>query len=81
MRGLKIDPSTATEINNMAMKGVGKEGACKSVETSEKSHKMKYEINSRFPKDWDVGHLGKLLSNIKLEMFNRILTNADYMIG
>ena len=27
MRGLTIDPSTATEINNMVMKGAGNEGA------------------------------------------------------
>ena len=42
---------------------------------------MKYDINSRIPKDWNEGHLGKLLSNIKELIFNRILTNADYMIG
>ena len=29
MRGLTIDSSTATEINNMAMKGDGKKGAWK----------------------------------------------------
>ena len=34
MRSLTIDPDTATEINNMAMKGAGKEGAWKSIETS-----------------------------------------------
>ena len=42
---------------------------------------MTYDINSRIPKDWDVGHLGKCLSNIKEQRFNIILTNADYMIG
>ena len=42
---------------------------------------MKYDINSRILKDWDVGHLSKLLSNIKQQMFNIILTNADYMMG
>ena len=42
---------------------------------------MKYDINGRIPKDWDVRHLGKLLSNIKLQIFNIILKNADYMIG
>ena len=36
MRGLTIYPSIATEINNMAIKGAGKEGAWKSIETSEK---------------------------------------------
>ena len=36
MRGLTIDPDTATKSNNMAMKGTGKEGAWKSIETSEK---------------------------------------------
>ena len=64
----------------MAVKGARKEGAWKSIETSEKKHKMKYDIHGRIPKDWDVGHLGKLLSNIKEQIFNRILTNADYMI-
>ena len=44
------------------------------------NHKMKYDINSRIRKDWDFGHLGKLLSNIKQQIFKRILTNADYMI-
>ena len=42
---------------------------------------MKYDINSRISKDWDVGHLGNFLSNIKLLIFNIILRNADYMIG
>ena len=42
---------------------------------------MKYDINSRSPKNWDVGYLDKLLSNIKQQIFNIILTNADYMIG
>ena len=41
---------------------------------------MKYNIGSRIPKDWDTGNLDKLLSNIKLQIFNRMLTNADYMI-
>ena len=62
------------------MKGAGKEGDWKSIETTGKHHKMKYDINGRIPKDWDNGHLGKLLSNLKLQIFNRILTNADYMI-
>ena len=42
---------------------------------------MKYDINIRILKDWDVVHLGKLLSNTKQQIFNRILTNVDYMIG
>ena len=37
MRCLTIDPSTATEVNNMAMKSTGIEGTWKSIETSEKS--------------------------------------------
>ena len=41
---------------------------------------MKYDINSRIPKNWDTGHLGKLLSNIKKQIFNIILRNIDYMI-
>ena len=36
MRGLTIDTSTATEINNMAIEDAGKEGAWKSIDTSEK---------------------------------------------
>ena len=36
MHGLTIDPSTAAEINTMAIKGAGKEGAWKSIETLEK---------------------------------------------
>ena len=46
----------------------------------QKNQKMKYNINSRIPKDFDVGHLGKLLSNIKQQIINIILTNADYRI-
>ena len=42
---------------------------------------MKYDINSRTPKYWAGGNIGKLLSNIKEQTFNRILTNAYYMIG
>ena len=51
MRGLTIDSGTATSINNMALKGNGKEGAWKSIETSENIHKMKYDINSRIPNE------------------------------
>ena len=81
MRGVTIDPDTATEINTMAIKGAGKEGAWKLIETSEKNHNMKYDINSRIPKDWADGKLGKLLSNVEEEICYRILTNADCMIG
>ena len=49
MRGLIFDPSTATEINNMAMKGARKEGSWISIEKSKNSHKMKYDINGRIP--------------------------------
>ena len=35
MHDLTIDSSTAIEINKMAIKGTGKEGAWKSIETSE----------------------------------------------
>ena len=65
MRGLTINPDTAIEINTMAIQGAGKEGAWKPTEISEKSHRIKYDINSRIPKDWSDGNLGKLLSNIK----------------
>ena len=37
MRGLIINPGTATGINNMSMKHAGIKGAWKSIETSEKS--------------------------------------------
>ena len=42
---------------------------------------MKYDHNSRISKDWVDGNLGKLLSNIKELILNKILTNTDYMIG
>ena len=50
------------------------------IESSAKTNKMKYEINSRILKDRDSGYLGKLLSNIKQQIFDIILTNLDYMI-
>ena len=81
MRGLTIDPDTATEINNMAMKGAEKEGAWKSIETSEKNHKMKYDINIRIPKNWAGGNLGKFLSDIKLHIFDIMFKHTNYMIG
>ena len=63
----------------MPIKGAGKEGSWKSIETS-KNQKMKYDINGKIPKDWADGNLGKLLSNIKEQIFKRILTTADYII-
>ena len=42
---------------------------------------MKYEINSRIPKDWNDGHLGKLFKKIKEQIFDITLKNADYIIG
>ena len=81
MRGLIIDPSTATKINNMAMRGAGKEGAWKSIETSQKNHKMKYDHSSRFPQKLDNGYLGKLLSDIIEKIFDIMLQNTNYMIG
>ena len=65
MRGLTIDPSTATKINTMVTKGSGKEGVWKSIETLEKNHKMKYDHNSRIPQNRDTRNLCKLLSYIK----------------
>ena len=72
MRGLTIDPDTATAINKMATKGAGVKGAWKSIESSEKSHKMKYDINSRIPNDWYTDHLAKFLSGIKDKIFNKM---------
>ena len=39
MCGLTIDSDTATEINNMPMKGAGVKGAWKSIEISEQNIK------------------------------------------
>ena len=81
MRGLKIDLPTTTGIDEMAMKGPGTQGTWKSIESLAKNHKMKYDINSRIPKDQNVGHLGYFLSNIKQLIFDRTLKNLDYIIG
>ena len=42
---------------------------------------MKYDINSRTPKDWNDGHLGKFFKNIKERIFNITLTSVSYIIG
>ena len=42
---------------------------------------MKYDINSRIPKDWNTGHLGKLFKNIKEQIFDTTFKNASYNIG
>ena len=55
MRGLTIDPSTATEINNIAIKGAGKEGAWKSIETLEKIIKWSMTTAVEFPKAGILG--------------------------
>ena len=41
---------------------------------------MKYDINSRIPKNRNVGHLCTLLPNIKVQIFDRTLKNASYII-
>ena len=46
-----------------------------------KNHKTKYDISSRIPKYWNDGHLGKLLSNIKEQIFDIILKYSSYIIG
>ena len=81
MHGLTIDYGTATAINKMSTKGAGKEGSWKSIETSEKNHKMKCAINSRMPNNWCKDHLAKFLSHIKDKIFDKMLKNTDYMIG
>ena len=81
MRGLTTNLPTTTRIDHMAMKGPGTQGTCKSIESSAKNHNMKYYINSRIPKYWTVGHLGRFLSNIKKEIFDGTLKNTDYIIG
>ena len=81
MRGLTIDLDTVTELNTTAIKGAGIERGLEINWYIRNNHKMKYEINSKIPKDWDVGNLGKLLSNIKEQIFNRILAHVDYMMG
>ena len=65
----------------MAMKDAGAQRTWKSIESSANSCKMKYNVNSRIPKDWNDEHLGKLLKNIKEQIFDIILENADYIIG
>ena len=42
----------------------------------QKNYKIKYDINSRIPKDWDVENLGKLLSYIKLQIFTIMFTKC-----
>ena len=95
MSGLTADTSTETAINNIAikgsgkertwasikMKGSGKDRARASIEMSAENYKMKYDINSRIYKNWDTGCLNKLLSNIKEKIFDKIFKNANYMIG
>ena len=51
MRGLTIDICTEIEINNMDMKVPRIQGTWKLIESSAKNYKMKYDINSRIPKD------------------------------
>ena len=41
---------------------------------------MKYDHNRRMPKNWDVENLGKLLLDIKLQIFDFFFENTDYMI-
>ena len=42
---------------------------------------MKYDINSRVPKYWNTGHLGKLFKNMKEKISDRTLKKASYIIG
>ena len=42
---------------------------------------MKYDHNSRIPKDWADSNLGKLLSDLKLQIFDKNFKNTNYMIG
>ena len=37
-------------------------------------------ISTVVPKDWVDGKLGKLISNIREQIFSRILINTDYMM-
>ena len=80
MRVLTIDICTVTEINNMAMKGPGTQGTWKLIESSLKNHKIKYDINSKIPKDWNSGHLGKLFTNMKERILDITLKNTSYII-
>ena len=63
----------------MAMKASGTQGTWKSIELSAKN--IKHDISSRIPKDWNDGHIGKLLKNIKERIFDITLKNASYIIG
>ena len=60
-----MNHSTDSENNNMAMKSPGTQGTWKSIESSENNHRMKYDTNSRIPKDWNDRYLEKLFKNIK----------------
>ena len=81
MHGLKVDHYTEADINSMAMKCLGTQGIWKSIESSATNNKIKYDINSKIPKDWNDGYLGKLLKNIKEQIFDTILKNVSYVIG
>ena len=81
MRALTVDLSTATEINNIAMKGPETQGTWKSIESSARNHEMKYDINSRTTKDWNDISISKLFKHIKERLSDITLKNASYIIG
>ena len=81
MRGLAIDLRTATEINNMSVNDPGTQGTWKSIKSSAKNNKMKYDINSRTPKEWNNRHLGNLFKHIQEQIFDITLKKALDIIG
>ena len=59
-----------------------KNGVWHSVSITESHHKMKYNVNSKIPTDWDQGYLNKLMSNIKKTLLDKIVgTTENYIIG
>ena len=43
---------------------------------------MKYDWNSKLPKEWDSVNITKMLDNIKNHIYKRVLApNPNYIIG
>ena len=64
MRSIFINEATRATIDDISKRGVGKQVKGHGIEENP-NHKLKYNINSKIPKEWNTGPLVDLLIDYK----------------
>ena len=79
-RSIYINEVTHAAIDDIGRRGVGKQGKWHEIE-EKPNHKLKYNINSKIPKECSTGPLADLLTDYANLVLDKILQKKDYIVG